>query len=267
MIAKLIVHGADRADALRKLAAALGEYEVVGVQTNLGLLRAVVTHPVFAAGAFDTGFIGKHPDVLGRTEAPLDDAALAAAALSVLAAPRSPPDGDPHSPWAERDAWRMNGDGYQDLQFEANGAVVAVRAHYRPEGIRLDLPGGMVDAALEGALLRVAGLVRPVRIVCNGALLTVFLAGQATTLRHLDPLAGPAGESAAATRVASPIPARVTRILTTPGATVAKGTPLLVVEAMKTEITLTAPADGVVDEVRAAVGEMVEEGVQLVTFR
>jgi 3-methylcrotonyl-CoA carboxylase alpha subunit len=42
---------------------------------------------------------------------------------------------------------------------------------------------------------------------------------------------------------------------------------LLVVEAMKTEITLTAPADGVVDEVRAAVGEMVEEGVQLVTFR
>ena len=67
-------------------------------------------------------------------------------------------------------------------------------------------------------------------------------------------------------RVAAPIPARVTRVLVSPGDTVAKGAALLVLEAMKTEITLSAPADGVVESVRAAVGEMVEEGVPLVTF-
>jgi 3-methylcrotonyl-CoA carboxylase alpha subunit len=66
--------------------------------------------------------------------------------------------------------------------------------------------------------------------------------------------------------VTAPIPARVTRVLVSAGDTVAKGAVLLVLEAMKTEITLTAPADGIVATVRHAVGDMVEEGTDLVTF-
>ena len=85
MIAKLIVHGADRADALRRMSAALADYEVVGVQTNLGLLRAVVGHPAFASGVFDTGFIARHPEMLAAPAAELEPAVWAAASLFVLA--------------------------------------------------------------------------------------------------------------------------------------------------------------------------------------
>ncbi len=275
MIAKLIVHGADRADALRRMSAALAEYEVVGVQTNLALLRAVVADPDFAAGRFDTGFIGKHPGVLSPAPAVLEPAVWAAASLAVLrdgqdrARADAAQTGDPHSPWADLDAWRMNGDGYQDLHFAAEDAPVMVRAHLGPGGVRLDAPDGAVTVAMDpqdGGMLRLDGVARPARVVRDGAELTVLLSGQGHTLRHVDPLAAPGGETAGSDRVTAPIPARVTRVLVSPGDPVTKGMALLVLEAMKTEITLNAPADGVVESVHASVGEMVEEGTQLVTF-
>ena len=268
MIAKLIVHGADRPDALRRLSAALVEYEVVGLQTNLGLLRAVAAHPVFAGGTFDTGFIARHPEVLAAPPAEPDPAVWAAASLFLLQEEQAAASAaDPHSPWSAMDAWRMNGDGYQDLHFLAGDVAVTVRAHIAAGTTRLELPTGAVQAAWDGAMLRVDGVARPARVVRNGDQLTVLLAGVGHVLRHVDPLAGPGTEVAGTGRVAAPIPARVTRVLAVPGDQVDKGAPLIVVEAMKTEITLTAPADGTVDEVRTSVGEMVEEGVELVTFR
>ena len=267
MIAKLIVHGTDRADALGRMSAALADYEVVGVQTNLGLLRAVVAHPVFASGVFDTGFIGRHPEVLAAPLADLDQAVWAAASLFVLNEGQGAAyAADPHSPWAQLDAWRMNGDGYQDLHFVAADVAVTVRAHIGAL-TRLDGPGGSVDASWADDMLRLNGVVRPVRVVRSGDQLTVFVAGVGQVLRHVDPLAAPGGETAGTGRVAAPIPGRVTRVLVVSGDTVAKGAALIVVEAMKTEITLSAPAEGVVDSIRAAVGEMVDEGVELVTFR
>ena len=272
MIAKLIVHGADRADALRRMSAALMEYEVVGVQTNLALLRAVIGHPDFASGQFDTGFIGLHPEVLSPPAATPDPAVWAAASLAVLqegqakARTDAARTGDPYSPWVELDAWRMNGDGYQDLHFAAGETAVAIRAHLGGGPVRLDAPDGPITVAMHGGSLRVDGVARATEVVREGDELTVLLAGQGTTLRHVDPLAGPGGEAGGSDRVAAPIPARVTRVLVSAGDAVTKGMALLVLEAMKTEITLSAPADGVVDSVRAAVGEMVEEGVPLVTF-
>ena len=274
MIAKLIVHGADRGEALHRMAAALGEYEIVGVQTNLALLRAVVAHPEFAAGRFDTGFIGKHPEVLSPSGPAASPAAWATAALATLrqeqasARAHASRTGDPHSPWAELDAWRMNGDGYQDLHFAEPGEPpTAVRAHLRPgDTVRLDLPGGGADASLDGAVLRLDGVARPVAAVRDGLTWTVLIGGAAAVLRQVDPLAAQAGETGGSDRVTAPIPARVTEVLVGAGDEVAKGAPLLVLEAMKTEITLTAPAAGFVAAVRAAVGEMVEEGTDLVTF-
>ncbi len=269
MIAKLIVHGTDRADALRRLSAALAEYEVVGVQTNLGLLRAVAAHPVFASGNFDTGFIARHPEVLAGSPAEPGMAVWAAASLSVLRdAQGTAYAAEPHSPWAQLDAWRMNGDGYQDLHFAMGETVMTVRAHLAVDGsARLETPAGVVQAAWDGESLRVDGVARAARVVRDGEQLTVLLAGVAHVLRLVDPLAGPSTEAAGAGRVASPIPARVTRVLVSAGDAVVKGVPLIMVEAMKTEITLSAPADGVVSAVWVMVGEMIEEGVELVTFQ
>ncbi len=131
MIAKLIVHADTRAEAVRRLAGALHDYEVVGVQTNLPLLRAIAAHPAFAAGELDTGFIARHAEDLfgsadisgaqaeivvrvAATLALLDEQRLAGAALA--------PSSDPHSPWGAADAWRMNSDGYQDFSIRQGSA-------------------------------------------------------------------------------------------------------------------------------------------------
>ena len=264
MIAKLIVHGADRDDALRRMAAALREYEVVGVQTNLALLQAVVSHPVFAAGTFDTGFIARHPDVQTPPAAAPGPEIWAAASLFILQEEQAAVDAS--SPWTVLDAWRMNGDGYQDIHFTAGDTPMLIRCHLGGDSVRMDVAGTTVSASMQGGMLRMDGVVRPVRVIRNGDVLTVMAGGQSQTVRHIDPLAGPGAEAAGSDRVSAPIPARVTRVLVHPGDPVVKGAPLLVLEAMKTEITLTAPADSIVKTVACAVGDMVEEGRDLVTF-
>ena len=174
MIAKLIVHGADRADALRRMSAALAEYEVVGVQTNLALLRAVIGHADFASGRFDTGFIGLHPEVLSPPAATPEPAVWAAASLAVLregqaqARADAARGGDPHSPWVELDAWRMNGDGYQDLHFAAGETDVTIRAHLGAGPVRLDAPDGSMTVAMQGNSLRVDGVARASEVVRFG---------------------------------------------------------------------------------------------------
>ncbi|NKC30861.1 acetyl/propionyl/methylcrotonyl-CoA carboxylase subunit alpha [Falsiroseomonas selenitidurans] len=282
MIAKLVVWGEDRPAALSRLATALAAYEVVGVATNLGLLRAIAGHAAFAAGDLDTGFIPRHAGSL-LAAAPCVPAAdrvavLAAAALVVLrdragavqAAARATD--DPWSPWAMMDAWRMNGEGYQDLSFrDRDGTAVMLRAHPGPDAsLRLDLPTGPVQASLaeeaEALWLTVDGVSRRLGVVRDGAEITVILAGANHALTLLDPLAPPSTETAGGDRVTAPIPARVTRVLVQPGDVVERADPLLVLEAMKMELTLRAPMAGTVATLAHAVGDMVEEGTELVTF-
>jgi 3-methylcrotonyl-CoA carboxylase alpha subunit len=272
------VHGPDRTAALRRLAAALGEYEVVGVQTNLPLLRGIVAHPEFAAARLDTGFLARHPDLLAPPGHEADAATvLAAAALAHLADQRAATgaeataSADPWSPWAQADAWRMNGDGYQDLALRTDGGAATVRVHPRADGrVRLDLPAGTVAAAAEedasGMVLSLDGIRRRVRVVRRGADLTVVLDGRNHDVAVLDPLAPPAEEGGGDDRVTAPIPARVARVLVQPGDRVEKGAALVILEAMKMELTLTAPAAGVISTVRHGVDEMVDEGTELVTF-
>ena len=266
MIAKLIVHGATRDEAVKRLSTALAEYEVVGVQTNLGLLRNIAGHQAFQAAELDTGFILRYEQVLSAPDPSAEEQriAQAAACMTLLASVQISATDDP---WSVADAWRMNGDGYQDFVLDAGERQIPVRAHLLADGTaRLDLPGGSVHAALAGDLLRLDGVQRRVPVVHDGDLLTVLIAGRGHVLRHVDPLAPPASDTAGSDKLTAPIPAQVTRVLVSAGDTVKKGAPLLVLEAMKTEITLAAPRDGVVESVRAAVGEMVQEGTQLVSL-
>ncbi len=281
MLAKIVAHGATRAEAVRRLAAALAACEVAGVRTNLDLLRAIADHPAFAAADLATSFIAEHPETLAAPPLLADDAdaVWAAAALAECAALRDEARaGGPASPWDECDAWTIGDDRFQDVWFrheakdEADAAARAVRLHFAPGDVtRLDLPGGRSVAAWlrqdrRGARLSVDGVVRRVAIVREAARVTVVLRGRNHVLHRVDPTAPPAAAAAAQGRVTAPIPARVTRVLAAPGDKVAKGAPLLVLEAMKTELTLCAPADGVVETVRPRVGDMVDEGVPLVTF-
>jgi 3-methylcrotonyl-CoA carboxylase alpha subunit len=284
MIAKLIVWGEDRPAAVRRLASALAEYEVVGVTTNLGLLRAIAGHPAFAAADTDTGFLARHaaelmPQLSGEPASSREEAAaLAAAALTVVAEQaeanraHARGTGDPYSPWSATDGWRVNGEADQALRFRAGDApALTVRVRPQADGLyHLEWPRHSVRAALmtdeTGPSLVLDGVSRRLRVVHRGPEFTVILAGRNHTLLHEDPLAPPPAETASGDRVTAPLPSRVTHVLVKPGDVVERNAPLVVVEAMKMEITLRAPQRGTIAQVRHAVDDMVEEGTELVTF-
>ena len=263
MIAKLIVHGPDRATAVRRLATALEAYEVVGVATNLGLLRVIAGSPAFLAADLDTGFIGRH--FHGEATGTNDDmAALAAAALAVLEGQR---EAAPTDPWDVTDSFRLNVNGDQEVLLRAGETVTALRAMPLGEGEwRLRFHDRTMIARAHGDSVSIDGVVRRMRVVRRDDELTVIHRGRNHTFTLVDPLLPPGSLGRGDDRVVAPIPARVTHVLVRAGDDVIKGAALIVLEAMKMEITLTAPRDGTIDVIRYVVGDMVEEGTELMHF-
>ena len=273
MIAKLIVWDRDRASAAQRLSQALGEYEVVGVITNLPFLKMLADHPAFRAAELDTGFIGRHGGDLFPATEPAPRLTLAAAALRLLADRQAAVDAaaarsrDPYSPWNLAHAWRLNGDGYQDLVLLDGERQVAVRAHPQAGGFRLDLPDG--SALVTGGAdetMTLDGVKHRVAVIRTGDELTILRDGVSHKLSILDPLRPALGEAAGVGRLTAPMPGKITQVLVAAGDTVKRGAPLLVVEAMKMEHTITAPMDGTIDRVRYAVGDLVEDGAELIAF-
>ncbi len=276
MIAKLVVHGANRAEALRRLDRALAECEVAGPATNVGFLRRAAAHPAFAAGGVDTGFIAANEaDLLPRETA--GDDALALATLSVLleracaARAQAAESGDPHSPWHSTGGWRMNDEAHLDLTFETGDEPVGVRVHYRRDGYTLDLPGGPVSASVHALddgrfTSTVDGRKMTARAVRVGDVVTLFANGWRSDIVHVDPMAGLDALDEGKNELNAPMSGKVIQVMAADGAEVEAGAPLLILEAMKMEHTIHAPADGTVSSVLFGVGDQVEEGALLVAF-
>jgi 3-methylcrotonyl-CoA carboxylase alpha subunit len=263
MIAKLIVWGPDRETAVRRLESALAAYEVVGVATNLGLLRAIAGSSAFLAADLDTGFIGRHISAETDADNP-DPVALAAAVLAVLAGQRV---AVPADPWDLADSFRLNGKGDQQVLLRAAQTLVAIRAAWHGDNsYRLVLDDRTVLARSEADGTSVDGVIHRTRVVRLGDELTVILRGRNHVFELVDPLVPPGARGAGDDRVVAPIPARITHVLVHAGDIVTKGAALVVLEAMKMEITLTAPRDGTIDVIRYGVGDMVEEGTELIHF-
>ena len=272
MIAKLIVWDHDRPAALQRLAKALEECEIVGIRSNVGFLRAIAIHPAFAAAELETGFIAKHADALARPAGPVPRAVLAAAVQAVLAEPRAGAAGDPYSPWNSRTAWRANGGGYQSLHLQSGGETLAIRVTPQPSGAtRLDLPGGPAEIGMRRAsdarsTLWLDGVKTSLGVKRHGDEITVSTGGRNYDLRVMDPLAAPERASEAAGRLTASMPARIIRVNAEAGQAVARGAVLMVLEAMKVQMRITCPADGIVKAVHFGVDDQVEEGATLVSF-
>jgi 3-methylcrotonyl-CoA carboxylase alpha subunit len=277
LLAKLIVWGADRAEALRRLRAALDRFEIVGVSTNLDLLRALVADPKFQRGEYDTGFVEAEAARLTMAPPPTPDEEeiiLAAGAAAWLADLRRRDEanaaerGDPWSPWAMGDGWRIDGTGHHDIEFELNAR--RLRARIRPlaaGGFRLETPSlsANVEAVEhDGRMrLRVDGVTREVGLIRRDEEIVVILAGRNYALTPVDPLRPPARPADLDQQLRAPLPARVTRIFVTQGEKVKKGAPLINLEVMKMEVALKAPRDGQIESILCAEGEWMPEGAKL----
>jgi 3-methylcrotonyl-CoA carboxylase alpha subunit len=269
MIAKLIVHAPTRQQAVRKLARALAECEITGVHSNLALLRAIVATPAYEEADIDTGFIARHPAVLHEPDPTPEQThiVLAAAALHACAAQqRTAHAADPYSPWDEPDSWRLNGEAFQTLTLEYVGKTTTLQAAPHPPGLRLTIDGTIIDAESLPGAIRVNGTAHRMRITARNNICTIILHGRNHPVTLIDKLAPPRAQTASAGSLAAPIPARITRIHAANGAAVTKGAVLLTLEAMKMELSVTAPFAGKVQGIRHEVGDMVQEGTILATL-
>jgi 3-methylcrotonyl-CoA carboxylase alpha subunit len=277
MIAKIIAWGEDREAALARLRRALAETALLGVTTNRNFLVRLAAQPEFAAAAIDTGFIERHQAALIPLRRPAPEAVLAAATLVRLRAREAAAKeaagrrGDPFSPWARIDGWRLSGLAHQDLVFRHGADEPKVMATAEAEGWLLQIGERRLLASAEhraDSTLSVLldGVRRPITVLEHDIDMAVFLDGESWRLVEIDPLAPKAGEDASAGRLTAPMPGRVTQLMVEPGSHVRRGEPLMIIEAMKMEHTVAAPADGVVEKVRFAVGDLVEEGAELIAL-
>ena len=278
MIAKIIAWGEDRPSAIGRLRRALAETAILGLRSNLGFLGRLAAEPDFTGGSVDTGFIEHHRDALVPLHPPAPDVALAAAALSRLlgreaaAAAAARRSGDPYSPWSRSECWRLGGVDHQDLVFRDDTEERSVQATARPPSWLLRIDGRAVVLA-NGApqpdgsfAVTIDGVRRRLIVLDHGPETSVFIDSESWRLVEIDLLAARQGGDPAGGRLTAPMPGRVTRLLVEDGNAVSRGQPLMVIEAMKMEHTIVAPADGTVESVRFAVGDMVEEGTELITL-
>ncbi len=267
LLGKVIVHRPDREAARLGLADALAATTIGGLNTNIGFLRAVVSHPVFAAGAPDTGFLGRAMAELAPPATAAADDVLAAAALTVVLGRAEAK----RTPWAAGRPWRLNAPASETVRFHDGTATRAVAVTHEVEGYRIAIDGREhevgADPAPDGELaLTVDGLRRRAHVARDGTALAVTLAGYATRLTHVDALDSKRAAEAADGHLRAPMPGRVVKVHVAPGAFVQRGEPLVVLEAMKMEHTIAAPTAGRVQSVPFGAGDLVAEGAELVVL-
>ncbi|SFU92821.1 3-methylcrotonoyl-CoA carboxylase, alpha subunit [Polaromonas sp. YR568] len=265
MVAKLIVHGATRAEALARLDDALAQTRIVGLSTNVQFLRYVVRSPSFAKANLDTALIQREEAVLFKQEPVGLAMAGAAAVAKALLDERAAEGADPFS---RRDGWRSHGVMQRRFEFEFHGEPAKATLTYLHDGA-LQLAIGEASGPLvfaetaQGIDVQFAGQRMTAAVYAQGELDHVFTARGATQILSIDLLAHAGEAQAEGGRLTAPMPGKVVSFAVKTGDKVSKGQPLAVMEAMKMEHTIAAPADGVVQELLYAPGDQVSEGAEL----
>ncbi len=272
MIAKLIVHGDTREQALARLDQALAQTHIVGLSTNVQFLRHVVRSRSFAQAELDTALITREQAVLFHQ----DPVGLARALSAVVAdtlhqeSPAVTTQLGWIDPIARRDGWRSHGQTVRTFAFEYLGQSIEAALTYERGG-RFSLVVGDNPATdlrwqpqADGDLLVDGPGGRcKAHVVRQGETAHVFTPLGATRVECVDRLAH-AGETAVeGGRLTAPMPGKVVSFAVQAGDQVKPGQVLAIMEAMKMEHTLTAPADGEVLELLYAPGDQVAEGAEL----
>jgi 3-methylcrotonyl-CoA carboxylase alpha subunit len=273
MVAKLIVHGATREQALARMDTALAQTHIVGLTTNVQFLRHVTTSPSFAQAQLDTALIPRESAVLFNQEKVGLHMATAAMVADMLVSEASlAQQANVHGwidPWAQRDGWRSHGASNREFMLEFHGEPhTALFTRLHDGGLQLTIDGN--TAALRyapmagGALdVRYGDLRSTVHLYKKGEVAHVFTAQGATQIVAIDALAHAGEVHAEVGRLTALMPGKVVSFAVKAGDAVKKGQALAVMEAMKMEHTIAAPADGKVTELLFAPGDQVTEGAEL----
>ncbi|MEN9712176.1 MAG: Acetyl-/propionyl-coenzyme carboxylase alpha chain [Pseudomonadota bacterium] len=270
MIAKLIVHGETRAQALVKLDEALAQTHIVGVSNNVQFLRHVVASASFAQARLDTALIQREEKALFHQE-PVGFPLAAACVVAHMLAQEQRLQND--DPWSRRDGWRAFGVAtrtfdlaFHDQQHTANLTYAHDGAlHLQVEQIAGELRWQQQTDTLriEWAGHRVSAQV----FVQDNGEAHVFTPQGATRVKWVDALAHAGEVQEAGGRLSAPMPGKVVSFLVNTGDKVKAGQALAVMEAMKMEHTIAAPVDGEVIELLYAPGDQVAEGAELLKLK
>ncbi|HNV58411.1 MAG TPA: acetyl/propionyl/methylcrotonyl-CoA carboxylase subunit alpha [Rhodoferax sp.] len=273
MVAKLIVHGANREQALARLDTALSQTHIVGLATNVQFLRHVTTSTSFAKAQLDTALIPRESTVLFKQEKVGLQMATAAMVADMLVAERAlAQQANVHGwidPWAQRDGWRSHGASNREFKLEFHGEPhTALFTRLHDGGLQLTIDGNTAPlryAPVAGGALdvRYGDLRSTVHLYKKGEVAHVFSAQGATQIVAIDALAHAGEVHAEVGRLTAPMPGKVVSFAVKAGDAVRRGQALAVMEAMKMEHTIAAPADGTVAELLFAPGDQVTEGAEL----
>ena len=277
MIAKIIVWDRTRADALQRMREVLEQCEVVGPKSNIDFLERLVRHRAVIEGRIDTGYLDRHLDEFLPPDEPADADALFTAATAVLldeesrALSAAAHSADPHSPWARSDGWRLGHPGKRIVCFTQGAQRIEVAAFGSGGNYRLthgehacvvtraQLANGMLSAAYDGVVRRNRARVAAADVLLHNG-------ERRLRLDRAPAFAFIASAQQTADKVLAPMPGRIVVIKAQAGDAIADGQELLVMEAMKMELTLRATHAAVVASVHAQVGDFVEADAVLMRF-
>jgi 3-methylcrotonyl-CoA carboxylase alpha subunit len=271
MIAKLIVWGADREQALTRMTAALSQTRIVGLRTNVAFLQRLCNNAAFCAGDVHTGLIEQERAQLLPEGAWLPYRAL----LLAMSQTRDTASIDPFS---ATDGWRMGGMvNTRVYRFEFDGKSFAAQLSHTTTGLLAAWEAGItgeVAMATHFTANNINGITS-VTTLCEqfkgsvikaNKALWVFVDGQVIELIKTDLYAGDTNSCDKGGSLTAPMPGKIVAHLAKVGAVVEVGAPLLVMEAMKMEHTLHAPSKGVVKGYPFPTGAQVSDGAILVNF-
>ncbi|WP_273735341.1 acetyl/propionyl/methylcrotonyl-CoA carboxylase subunit alpha [Mycolicibacterium septicum] len=263
MLAKVIGYGATRDEACAVLARALTETRIHGVTTNRDLLVSILREPEFLAGVIDTGYLDRHNPVALTAGASHPDATKFHALIAAIAGQadrrsRTPvlpglPSGWRTLPSQSQSASFTSGDDVLDVHYRfCRNTVSASVGEWTPQITILSASGDLVDAEIDG-------IRRRYRVTTDGTTYYVDSRLGSSTLHEVDRFPDPSSLADAGSLLA-PMPGSVVRVEVDEGSEVTAGSTIIVLEAMKMEHTVRAPADGVVSTIAVRAGDQVESG-------
>lgn len=278
MIAKLVVWGESREIALKRLIHALNNYYIEGLSTNISFLKRVASHDAFQNAELTTTFIDKHSDSLFTSENERFSQSIlpVMTLLTILKRPSHLSESDNSSaPWQKSGPWRCNSHHRETIDLLVKNEVISVTVTYSNDELLqiFKMQIGQNEFTVEGVVNE-----NQIRTIVNGhrtshvfsavnGEYTLFNKDTHISFSVVPPSLGEEQNSDSDAALEAPMNGTIVALLVEPNAPVEKGQPILVMEAMKMEHTITAPQDGAVESFFYQPGELVDGGATLLSYQ